>query len=698
MAIKKAFVIKDGLEVNSDVLIVSSQTKNVGIGSTIPRVELDLRGRFIATDSYLTGISTVINELNVGSNGTVLTALGSGSVGVGTALPNYLLDVRSSVSTGQTALYVQGDSNITGKLDIGGSISFSGFTALNANITGIATIGTVQISSGIVTATSTSGVVTYYGDGSKLTNVAASSAVYAINSGIATYATSSGISSTATYATSSGIATYATRAGISTYATNAGVSTYATSSGIATYATSSGISTTATYATSSGIATYATSSGIATYATRAGVSTYATSSGIATYATSSGISSTLTATASVNTTGIITASSFVGNGSGLTNLPTVFSGIATSVIGGIASVTQLNVSGVSTFTNGPVLVGVATATGTASQPLQVTGGAYVSGNLGVGVTNPQEKLHIYGGNVTSLEITADSEPNINFNTTDGLRNATLFNSYGSVGLVGYGPSSNYILYHNNSSGVLNNQYTYFQVAGQEVLRLVPGTALIGSGTSTGTASQKLQVTGGAYVSGNFGIGSTNPSQPLHVQGNARVTGGIYDSNNQIGTSGQVLQSIGTGISWTTFSGGATLSNDTTTNASYYPTFSSATSGTYTTAYVSDTKCTFNPSTGTLSATQFTSLSDATQKTNVRPIENPIEITKQLDGVRFDWINTNKPSLGLIAQEVEKVLPELVETNSDGIKSVSYSNMVGLLIEAIKEQQIRIEELERKLNV
>ena len=148
--------------------------------------------------------------------------------------------------------------------------------------------------------------------------------------------------------------------------------------------------------------------------------------------------------------------------------------------------------------------------------------------------------------------------------------------------------------------------------------------------------------------------------------------------------------------WATISGGATLSNDTTTNATYYPTFSSATSGTYSTAYVSSTKCTYNPSTGTLSATVFTSLSDRSQKTNIRPIENAIDITKQLDGVRFDWIDNNKPSLGLIAQEVEQVLPELVEEVSDH-KTVNYNGLVGLLIEAIKEQQVRIEELERKLN-
>ena len=52
--------------------------------------------------------------------------------------------------------------------------------------------------------------------------------------------------------------------------------------------------------------------------------------------------------------------------------------------------------------------------------------------------------------------------------------------------------------------------------------------------------------------------------------------------------------------------------------------------------------------------------------------------------------------GVIAQEVEKVLPEVVQTDEDGIKTVAYGNMVGLLIEAIKEQQAQIDELKAKL--
>ena len=83
----------------------------------------------------------------------------------------------------------------------------------------------------------------------------------------------------------------------------------------------------------------------------------------------------------------------------LTSQSLVVSGISTL---GITSATNLTsqslvVSGISTFTNGPILVGTATSTGTASQPLQVTGGAYVSGNLGVGITNPEDKIDLGSG-------------------------------------------------------------------------------------------------------------------------------------------------------------------------------------------------------------------------------------------------------------------------------------------------------------
>jgi hypothetical protein len=87
--------------------------------------------------------------------------------------------------------------------------------------------------------------------------------------------------------------------------------------------------------------------------------------------------------------------------------------------------------------------------------------------------------------------------------------------------------------------------------------------------------------------------------------NLEVTG-TTSFDGQQGTSGQVLTSAGAGATptWTTLTASTTVSDDTTTNASYYPTFSTATSGTFSTATVSSTKLTYNPSLGDLRATQL----------------------------------------------------------------------------------------------
>jgi hypothetical protein len=139
-------------------------------------------------------------------------------------------------------------------------------------------------------------------------------------------------------------------------------------------------------------------------------------------------------------------------------------------------------------------------------------------------------------------------------------------------------------------------------------------------------------------------------------------------------------------------------NDTSTNSTYYVGYSTITTGELSTLGITTNKLQFNPSTGTLSATIFSSLSDQTQKTNIQPITNALDIINKMNGVYYDWIdNHSQSSVGLIAQEVEEVLPQVVIHNANGLKSVSYGNIVAVLIEAMKEQQIRIETLEGKIN-
>jgi hypothetical protein len=119
MAIDKNFVVKHGLEVARNLVFADAGERKVGIASTVPQFTLDVAGGIGATDIYAVGVVTFTDTLRVGSGGTTLTVLGiGGSIGVGNPDPEYLLDVRSPVSTGQTALYVYGDAKITGDISI----------------------------------------------------------------------------------------------------------------------------------------------------------------------------------------------------------------------------------------------------------------------------------------------------------------------------------------------------------------------------------------------------------------------------------------------------------------------------------------------------------------------------------------------------------------------------------------------------
>lgn len=92
-------------------------------------------------------------------------------------------------------------------------------------------------------------------------------------------------------------------------------------------------------------------------------------------------------------------------------------------------------------------------------------------------------------------------------------------------------------------------------------------------------------------------------------------------------------------------------------------------------------------------------SDERQKDNIKNISQPIQKIKQIGGYEFDWnenSNLKGHDVGVIAQEIEKVLPEVVTTRDNGYKAVRYEKIVALLIEAVKEQQSQIEELKARL--
>lgn len=96
---------------------------------------------------------------------------------------------------------------------------------------------------------------------------------------------------------------------------------------------------------------------------------------------------------------------------------------------------------------------------------------------------------------------------------------------------------------------------------------------------------------------------------------------------------------------------------------------------------------------------FFNNSDIRSKKNIEPLSNVLEKLSNLNGVTYNWKEpgiSNKKEIGMIAQEVEKVFPELVTTDTEGYKSVSYVNFTAVLLEAIKEQQQEINQLKQEI--
>ena len=99
-------------------------------------------------------------------------------------------------------------------------------------------------------------------------------------------------------------------------------------------------------------------------------------------------------------------------------------------------------------------------------------------------------------------------------------------------------------------------------------------------------------------------------------------------------------------------------------------------------------------TGVCSATSFNTTSDIKLKDNITTVDNALEVANQLRGVRFNWKESGGGDYGVIAQELEEVLPELVSQGDP--KSVNYNGIIGVLIEAIKDLTEKVDRLERNL--
>ena len=255
-----------------------------------------------------------------------------------------------------------------------------------------------------------------------------------------------------------------------------------------------------------------------------------------------------------------------------------------------------------------------------------------------------------------------------------------------VTLTGTGPN----LYLNNttptiattSSGSTANIFT----SNVTTLNIGSAATTIAIGVNSGTSTLKGKLSFAGSSSGTVSF------QAASAAGSAIYTWPTADA----GSSGYALVSNGSGtLSWA--NAGATITDDSSTTT-LYPVMSTATSGSFSSARTSSGKMTFNASSGLLTVTSITESSSKALKMNINPIGNALDAILQLKGVTYDRKDgTSQNEAGLIAEQVNKVLPNLVTKDAKGKPTgIHYTKLTAYLIEAVKTLQSEIDDLSKQL--
>ena len=350
------------------------------------------------------------------------------------------------------------------------------------------------------------------------------------------------------------------------------------------------------------------------------------------------------------------------------------------------------------------------------------------GKVGIGVTNAAEKLEV-NGNIQGLDtiLLKNSSSGVKWQFyRDG--NETLNFRYNN----GTSWSANAIsIKNNNNVGVSTTDPTNGKLEIQQTATTAALWVQTGGTTNsysvadfrTGTNLSALRINGdgNSLFGGNIGINETSPNVKLQVN----ATGGAISAGNAINLStmkGIKLtntlndnSSVGlwfgtNNVHWSGITGqrnnytstwGTDLRfythEDATTNLTYSRERMRITSEGFV-GILTDAPAYTLDVAGTIRATSdIIAYSDARVKENIKTIDNALEKTTKLRGVSYtrNDIEDKSTKIGVIAQEVLEVLPEVVSKDDEGKYSVSYGNIVGVLIEAIKELEARVKELENK---
>ncbi|MGE9746523.1 tail fiber domain-containing protein [Bdellovibrio bacteriovorus] len=305
--------------------------------------------------------------------------------------------------------------------------------------------------------------------------------------------------------------------------------------------------------------------------------------------------------------------------------------------------------------------------GTRAERMRITN----VGTVGIGVTNPAQRLDISGGAIRAGTASSVSGSLL---LVDNYSNGNITNigtEYSSgAPSIGYGVypagSPGSFLSSSSSAGLAR---AAINVGGTDGIRFYSSDVQTVTAASAVTVSERMRIAN----NGNVGIGTNNPGYPLHVSG----TGYIHDGSSYLELLSRADSALNVNNNHATKRG---FTIHQTNNASNIAQFYYCPGGVCSQKFYLDT-------TGNIwIAGNLTEASDARLKTDIQILPDSLNKVLGLNGYSYYWKNpeNKEKQIGLIAQEVEKVFPEAVRTDKDGSKSVAYQKLVAPLINSIKE--------------